>query len=399
MPQISDIADVIYLCGNAESADKMKTVPALPAFSERITEFLNSLSSKLIKSGRTYPDVVSFGFWCRKASVLKMSEAYSDGALRFGKGIAFHIAPSNVAVNFAYSLASGLLAGCKNIVRIPSKPFPQTEIIINEINVLIKTEYEDLSDYICLVRYPADSDATEAFSAVCDERIIWGGDRTVANIRKSPLKPRAGEITFADRSSFAVIDADSYISLTDKENTTRQFWNDTFLTDQNACTSPFLIAWYGKEIEKAKEAFWQSVGNTVQKQYIITGAQAVGKLHAAYRAAAAFEGAKITFTEGNAVIRVSIPEISERLREYKYNSGFFFETEISSFDELLPLCSEECQTVTYLGTPTEELAEWLKSSAPAGVDRVVPMGSSMDFSLIWDGYDLIREMSRIKLVI
>ena len=31
---------------------------------------------------------------------------------------------------------------------------------------------------------------------------------------------------------------------------------------------------------------------------------------------------------------------------------------------------------------------------PRGVDRIVPIGRTMDFSLMWDGYDLIRSMSR-----
>ncbi len=31
--------------------------------------------------------------------------------------------------------------------------------------------------------------------------VIWGGDETVADIRKNPLGPRAKEITFADRYS------------------------------------------------------------------------------------------------------------------------------------------------------------------------------------------------------
>ena len=31
---------------------------------------------------------------------------------------------------------------------------------------------------------------------------------------------------------------------------------------------------------------------------------------------------------------------------------------------------------------------------PAGVDRIVPIGRTMDFALVWDGVDLIRTMSR-----
>jgi hypothetical protein len=36
----------------------------------------------------------------------------------------------------------------------------------------------------------------------------------------------------------------------------------------------------------------------------------------------------------------------------------------------------------------------LEETRPVGIDRIVPMGKAMDFALIWDGYDLIRQMSR-----
>ena len=32
---------------------------------------------------------------------------------------------------------------------------------------------------------------------------------------------------------------------------------------------------------------------------------------------------------------------------------------------------------------------------PKGIDRVVPLGRTLDFSLNWDGYDLIYSMSRV----
>ena len=48
---------------------------------------------------------------------------------RLGRGCVFHISPSNVPVNYAYSLVVGLLTGNTNIVRISSKDFPQVEII------------------------------------------------------------------------------------------------------------------------------------------------------------------------------------------------------------------------------------------------------------------------------
>lgn len=40
------------------------------------------------------------------------------------------------------------------------------------------------------------------------------------------------------------------------------------------------------------------------------------------------------------------------------------------------------------------MAADLISSGVLGVDRVVETGHALDFSLIWDGIDLIRQMSR-----
>lgn len=398
MPQTNELSGVRFLTGSAQIVADMLHTPSLPIFNDRVIEFLNSLSKRLVKADRSYPDVISLGFWCRKASVLGMAEHYSAEELRFGKGIAFHVSPSNVAVNFAYSLAAGLLSGCRNIVRVPTKDFPQVDLIVQEINGLLSGDFTDLANRICLVRYPADCGATDYFSAICDERIIWGGDKTVASVRRSPMKARAGEITFADRTSAVLINAEGYLATDCVNEIARRFWNDTFLTDQNACTSPVIVVWTGNEIDRAKELFWNSFEKLVAAEYRLSGAQAVGKLHAAYRAAIAFEGVRIQRSAGNLITRVHIDRIPYGLSSYKYNSGFFFETEVDSLDQIVPLCGEELQTLTYLGFDPCEIARWLKKNAPAGIDRVVPMGSSMDFSLIWDGYDLISEMSRIKTV-
>jgi hypothetical protein len=35
------------------------------------------------------------------------------------------------------------------------------------------------------------------------------------------------------------------------------------------------------------------------------------------------------------------------------------------------------------------------SNGLSGIDRIVPVGKALDMGVIWDGYDLIRTMSRI----
>ena len=44
-------------------------------------------------------------------------------------------------------------------------------------------------------------------------RIIWGGDKTIKDIRKYPLSTRSFDITFADRYSLCVINSNELVKL------------------------------------------------------------------------------------------------------------------------------------------------------------------------------------------
>ena len=91
-------------------------------------------------------------------------------------------------LNFAYSLAAGLLAGNANIVRIPSRDFPQVKIVCAALRRLLANEQCPLRNHIVLARYEKSDAVTNYFSARCDIRVIWGGDQTIADIRRSPVK-------------------------------------------------------------------------------------------------------------------------------------------------------------------------------------------------------------------
>ena len=74
---------------------------------------------------------------------------FKSNKLRVGRGLIFHICPSNVPTNFAYSFFFGLLSGNSNIVKVPSINFKEKEIILTILkSVLNKSKYIDpISDY------------------------------------------------------------------------------------------------------------------------------------------------------------------------------------------------------------------------------------------------------------
>ena len=361
--------------------DSLAMLNSMPIFDDSVVEFLDSLSHKLIKV-HEYPDVATFGFWCRKANILKLKADYPEKD-RLGRGVVFHIAPSNVAVNFAYSFVAGLLAGNTNIIRLPSKNFPQVDIICDTIGE---------HDRVKFVRYGHEKETTDYLSSICDTRVIWGGDSAIAEIRKSPLSSRSNEITFADRFSICLISSDKYLTEYNPIKTAYDFYNDTYLTDQNACTSPRIIVWFGAKRERAKEVFWNALSEQLGG-YAIQPVQTMNKLSALYRFAA-YSECKVLKAAGYKIMRVSVNFLNECILNNLENSGFFYEYDAESIDEILPVCTRKCQTLSYIGLDAAQLQAFILKKAPYGIDRIVPVGKTLDFSLVWDGHDLVRDMSR-----
>lgn len=387
-----------FVIGDDKTIEQMPSVSALPPFAEPVVSFFNDLSKLVMTQGRAYSDVMTFGFWCRKAALMKEKNNYHDLERRLGRGIVFHSTPSNVPVNCAFSFAAGLLAGNANIVRLPAKDFPQVRIISDCVRELLDTTHKDMASYICFVKYPPIKEITDLFSAMCHSRVVWGGDATIAEIRQSPLPPRSNEVNFADRYSFAVVDGDKFLEADDQDKIIQNFYNDTYFSDQNACTSPRIIVWLGSRKAEAKELFWKEVLAYASEHYNIAPVQTIGKMNALYKAAANIQLNKVTVNQPW-LTRIQVGSLYPGIMDYRFNSGFFYEYDAKSLTDLLPIATVKSQTVTYYGLNHEQIVKFVNEDHPQGVDRFVPMGKSMDFTLVWDGYDLITTLSRIVNII
>lgn len=390
-----------FLVGDRTVLAEMRTVPVLPMFSDIVINFLNDLSKVLRKDSRTkeFQDVLSYAFWIRKSSIEKEKEHHLNWEQRMGRGVAYHIAPSNVPVNFAVSMTSALLAGNACIIRVSNKEFTQVDVICDAINQLLETEYTDMKPYFAIIRYDHDAEVTQGLSDLCDVRIIWGGNETIRLIRQAALPPRAVEMAFADRYSIAVIDADKYLKM-DANQVANDFYTDTYYSDQNACSSPRLVVWLGVQVEEAKERFWKTLHEMAIERYTLHPIQSMNKCDAFCQFTAkkreispSMEINKII--TDNYLVRVQVNELHHELMEYKEAGGYFFEYTASELKELIPMLQKSCQTVAILGLDKSDIQNIVKEIGVRGVDRIVELGKTMELSFRWDGYDMIENMSRI----
>lgn len=392
-----------YLVGDETVIANMEEVGGVGIFSDETMNFLEKVSKQLMSDlrSKSFPDVMTFAFWCRRANLTKMKKAYeSELQSRVGLGLTFHIAPSNVAVNFAYSAVAALLAGNACVVRLPSKKFIQTDIICDAFNNAIELFEENgiisFKERVCFLKYPREKKINDIFSNICNARIVWGGDATINELRKSSIKERTKEINFADRYSIVIIDPKVINEELDLGSLSQSFYNDTYLSDQNACTSPRFIIWIsdGTSVEGAKKIFWEKLYDIVKEKYEISGVQSVEKLTKAYELGAEFPDCKLVNAEDNLVTRVKVNKLLPEMINYYGNSGFFIEYDAKELNEILPLCTGRLQTVSYFGIDPDIIKKFAFENGRNGIDRIVEVGQTMDFSLIWDGYDIIRELSR-----
>lgn len=384
-----------FLVGNSDILNRMAEVKCLEVFNDDILLFLDELSSLFLqdRSLRKYSDVVSFAFWIRKRNLESLGKKYKGGQLKLGRGIAFHITPSNIPIQFAVSLVYGLLSGNINIIRISDRQFEEVDVICQSVNQLLsKQKFSHLREYMCIVRYGHNDELTRQLSSICDARIVWGGNATIDSIRRFIIPPRAVELCFADRDSICLIDADQYLAA-DHETLARDFYNDTFYVDQNACSSPRIVVWLGKRVSDAKKIFWDMLSKEV-KNYEISPIAGSEKLLRFCVLAAKDREVSYTASDGVKIVRVEIKHLSEWLLDHKAGMGYFFEYTANNLEEILPLLRKSCQTVSYYGVSVEDIKAMIGKYGVRGVDRIVPMGHTQELSLKWDGVDIVETLSR-----
>jgi hypothetical protein len=386
------ISNIKYLVG-----DKKFSSDPLEPFSKQVCNFLSKFSNELNKTKniRNLPDIKALAFWCREKNILNLKKKYNASKNLIGLGLVFHITPSNIPTNFAYSLIFGLLSGNTNILKVPSKKFDEVDIICIALKKTIE-KIKFFKNRIIIIQYKDNDLFTKYISSICDARIVWGGDKTVNELRNFKLQERSVDVAFADRYSLCFIDTNELKKLNNFEmkNFVKKFYNDTYLIDQNACSSPHLIIWRGIDDKNLKNKFWNNLYQLVKKEYNLTQQASIEKYTDLCKYIISSNEIKKIHRYENFIYRVELNNIDRNNHYYRGKWGLFFEYNLKKIDELKKIVNKKYQTLTYFGIESNLLRNFIIKNKLKGIDRIVPIGQSLDISLTWDGYDIISTLSR-----
>ena len=394
---MSKFKNITYLVGS----ENFETKPFKP-YNKITCDFLIEFSKKLNiqKDVNKISDLKTLAFWCRKQNIANLIKKGLSDEERVGLGLIFHITPSNIATNFIYSLFFGLLTGNSNIVKISSKKTIQSEIICKCLNqILRQKKFKKLKRRIVIIRYENDDNYTKSISSKCDLRIIWGGDNSIKAIRKFELNPSSTEITFSDRSSICIINSNSVIKAGSSSLSilAEKFYNDTYLVDQNACSSPHIIFWQGtKDKNKiAQKKFWSKVYFLVKKKYNLEENSAIDKYTILCKKINLLRN-NCKFVEyENLIYILKIKKLIKNLDELRGKWGLFFEYETNDLNKISGFLNKKFQTLTYFGLDKDICKKIIIGNLTNGIDRIVPIGQALDISFNWDGFDLNKSLTRV----
>ena len=202
----------------------------------------------------------------------------------------------------------------------------------------------------------------------------------------------------SDRKVSAVIDGESVLQADERslKKLAENFYNDTYLMDQNACSSPQLVLWLNGGSE-ARERFWDAVAEYAGNLYELQGMTAVDKYtQLCEDAVERPEVEKVLRQNGNLLYRAELSGLPENAGDdLRGRGGYFYEADLSELSDICPVVNEKYQTLTYFGLGPERLRKMVIDDHLRGIDRIVPVGRAMDIGVIWDGYDIIGTLSRI----
>jgi hypothetical protein len=214
----------------------------------------------------------------------------------------------------------------------------------------------------------------------CDIRIIWGGDVTINEIRKAPVKPWARELTFHDRRSIAVLD-----TKTVTQDSISRVLKDIIWMQQASCTSVRGIVWCGTDPHPSSH---------IQQLVVPVQFAAIDRL--TYLQSELISHKHQVMGNYDTLVHVmcDIKEFENMVCSCTI-PGIVYHTNVLTVDEIPVFANRALQTIVVNSAVDGNLQYALFNRAynERFCDRIISLGKSMSFSWTWDGYDLISSLT------
>ncbi|MBR9884471.1 MAG: hypothetical protein GYB21_12800 [Oceanospirillales bacterium] len=372
---------------------------AVAAFDDASTRLLAALSKRCLESSSH--TLKALGFWLRPAHLKQIRQAAERKRIR-PRGTVIQIAPGNVDTLFIYVTLLALWLGNRVWVRLSSRQGDDEARLLS----MFETLYADPAlrpalERIVLLRSDYADPQWLALLREADMRIVWGSDATLEKIASLPKAAHCHELRMGHKHSLCLIGADALLELP-AERWCPMFMRDSLEFAQQGCSSSRTLVWWGapERVEKARSLFWAELeayagakGNGGIGRYQLNDSQRMERLIALQQMA--LEGVlSQPWQQHGTFVSVQVSGLESRQEQMHPGLGVLYEWSITSLDDMKDQLKPWHQTLTCLGVDRETVVEWAVCNAVPGLDRIEPVGQALVFDPVWDGFDLVAELSR-----
>jgi hypothetical protein len=222
--------------------------------------------------------------------------------------------------------------------------------------------------------------------------MIWGGDNTIRSFKRFKTKTSCKDLMFGDKYSLAIL----HLKNKDKKKIneiTKNFYNDTFIVDQNACSSPSIIFWY-KTNENKVSLFWDQLNKLVKSKYRLSFGLSSKRFEYLNDLLMNYNNISLREDKKKIFFRIKINS-NDNLKNFKGFAGIFFEKKINSLKDFNKFLNKKMQTLSFYGLNQNDLIKINKEvSKNKSVDRIVELGRTLEIDFIWDGKNIFKSLTK-----
>ncbi|WP_269622650.1 acyl-CoA reductase [Prochlorococcus marinus] len=399
-----DKADIECLAGS--KPENIINEKPFQIYDLKTIDFLSKLSSEILalsKKDDKYRIFLYFALWSRKSNLLRLSQNRNDLEYRFGRGFAFHIAPSNVVTNILFTMAFGLLSGCPSLIRISNKSKPNIIEIIHLINTILHNdEFLSIKKKISLISYSHNESISQSLSINSSIRVIWGGDSTINYFKRFNTQAKCIDLVFPNRTSSALISGDWLINSSedDQKIIATSFANDIALFAQKACSSPTKLYVLDDGLKTERVAyslkkFFMYCDQAINNIRDVDTDHSFNNFKSASLLSLEMRQDINSFRGKNIFVLYYLDNAKDLDIDFTCENSCLLAYKISDLIKIKDLLHYNNQTIVAIGFDKYQLESLKSIVAPLGTDRIVRAGMALNMDINWDGYDIVSYMTRL----
>lgn len=313
------------------------------------------------------------------------------------RGTVVHWIPGNVPILGAISLIQSLLAGNRNVVKLPKRtglllPLIARTICEDEaIRVGSLTGKELFRSTLFVYCDRDDRASQEQLSEAADVRMVWGGQSAVDSVLGLTKRFECVDMAFGPKYSMAIVGRDGF-GTSNLSSLCLRLAMDVCYADQQACNSPHTImVESGGEVSPLEFAKALATGmeKATRRVPIVTRAAADGYAVTTMRARYDFDG-EVFASAGTEWTVIYSDEAGLAKPAY---ARTVFVRPIQELNDALPHLRRGVQTVG-LAVGAERRATFARDAALRGVERFQDFGRMSAYGVPWDGVFPIDQLVR-----